>query len=107
VLIDAGWMALSRDRGTQAQPVDRKYGLVCDEHGTLLPDLIVSAANQEHGIVSRLDGAADTTLRERFPLGSRLRVLPNHACATGAQFDRYHLLGEDGSVAVWPRFGGW
>jgi D-serine deaminase-like pyridoxal phosphate-dependent protein len=107
VLIDAGWMALSRDRGTQAQPVDRKYGLVCDERGTLLPELIVSAANQEHGIVSRLDGAADTALRERFPLGSRLRVLPNHACATGAQFDRYHLLGEDGSVAVWPRFGGW
>lgn len=107
VLIDAGWMALSRDRGTQAQPVDRKYGLVCDEDGTLLPELIVSAANQEHGIVSRADGAADASLRERFPLGSRLRVLPNHACATGAQFDRYHLLKQDGSVQAWPRFGGW
>ena len=107
ILTDAGWMALSRDRGTQSQPVDRKYGLVCDEHGRLLPELIVSAANQEHGIVSRVDGAADATLRERFPLGSRLRVLPNHACATGAQFDRYHLLRDDGGLAVWPRFGGW
>ena len=107
VLIDAGWMALSRDRGTQAQPVDRKYGLVCAEDGTALPEWIVSAANQEHGIVSRVDGAADASLRERFPLGSRLRVLPNHACATGAQFDRYHLVKEDGSVQVWPRFGGW
>jgi threo-3-hydroxy-D-aspartate ammonia-lyase len=107
VLIDAGWMALSRDRGTQAQPVDRRYGLVCAEDGSALPELIVSAANQEHGIVSRVDGAPDVSLRERFPLGSRLRVLPNHACATGAQFDRYHLVKEDGSVQVWPRFGGW
>jgi D-serine deaminase-like pyridoxal phosphate-dependent protein len=107
VLIDAGWMALSRDRGTQAQPVDRKYGLVCDEHGTLLPELIVSAANQEHGIVSRMDGAADTTLRERFPLGSRLRVLPNHACATAAQFDSYAVLLARGGVESWSRFGGW
>ena len=107
VLIDAGWMALSRDRGTQAQPVDRKYGLVCAEDGTVLPEWIVSAANQEHGIVSRVDGAADASLRERFPLGSRLRVLPNHACATGAQFDRYHLLRPDGGVDVWPRFSGW
>ena len=107
VLIDAGWMALSRDRGTQAQPVDRKYGLVCAEDGTALPEWIVSAANQEHGIVSRVDGAADASLRERFPLGSRLRVLPNHACATGAQFDRYHLLRRDGGLDVWPRFSGW
>ena len=107
VLIDAGWMALSRDRGTQAQPVDRKYGLVCAEDGTALPEWIVSAANQEHGIVSRVDGAADASLRERFPLGSRLRVLPNHACATGAQFDRYHLLRRDGGLDIWPRFSGW
>ena len=107
VLIDAGWMALSRDRGTQGQPVDRKYGLVCAEDGTALPEWIVSAANQEHGIVSRVDGAADASLRERFPLGSRLRVLPNHACATGAQFDRYHLLRRDGGLDIWPRFSGW
>jgi D-serine deaminase-like pyridoxal phosphate-dependent protein len=33
VLIDAGWMALSRDRGTAEQTVDQGYGLVCDEGG--------------------------------------------------------------------------
>ncbi len=51
--------------------------------------MIVSGANQEHGIVSRRDGAADPSLVERFPIGARLRLLPNHACATGAQYPSY------------------
>jgi D-serine deaminase-like pyridoxal phosphate-dependent protein len=106
-LIDAGWMALSRDRGTAEQPVDQGYGLVCAEDGTVLPDHIVAITTQEHGIVTRRDGAPDPDVRTRLPIGSRLRVLPNHACATAAQFDRYHVLGADGSLHVWPPFGGW
>ena len=51
-IVDAGWMALSRDRGT-TQPRDCGYGLICDEHGQVLANYRVSAANQEHGIVSR------------------------------------------------------
>ena len=44
-----------------------------------------------------------------LPVGALVRLLPNHACATAAQHDRYHLLSEDGKriTAVWPRFGGW
>jgi threo-3-hydroxy-D-aspartate ammonia-lyase len=30
VLVDAGWMAMSRDRGTQKQAQDYGYGQVCD-----------------------------------------------------------------------------
>lgn len=107
VLLDAGWMALSRDRGTAALPVDHGYGLACTESGEVLDDWTVSAVNQEHGILTERHGATRVDLRERFPLGSRLRVLPNHACATAAQFDRYHVLGQDGSLELWPRFGGW
>lgn len=107
VLVDAGWMALSRDRGTQGQPIDQGYGLVCREDGTPMDDWIVGAANQEHGIVSQRDGAAPADLRERFPLGSRWRVLPNHACATAAQFGDYRVLMPDGRLETWPRFNGW
>jgi D-serine deaminase-like pyridoxal phosphate-dependent protein len=107
VLLDAGWMAMSRDRGTQAQAVDQGYGAVCAEDGTLIEGLIMSGANQEHGIVSWRDGRADAGLAERFPVGSRLRVLPNHACATAAQFPHYEVLGADGSLQRWPRFYGW
>jgi D-serine deaminase-like pyridoxal phosphate-dependent protein len=110
VLIDAGWMALSRDRGTADHAVDQGFGLVCDEAGQPVDGgaWIVSATNQEHGTVTRRGSAlAGADLRRRFPIGSRWRVLPIHACATAAQFDRYHLLGGASEGEVWPRFGGW
>ncbi|WP_353475192.1 DSD1 family PLP-dependent enzyme [Salipiger sp. H15] len=105
-MIDAGWMALSRDRGTAAQAVDQGYGVVCDAAGRVLPDLIVTSANQEHGIVALRPGAAGPV--PEFPVGTQLRILPNHACAVAAQHDRYHVIGaEGGPLRVWPRFGGW
>lgn len=105
-MIDAGWMALSRDRGTGSQDVDQGYGMVCDGMGRVLPDLIVSIANQEHGIVSLRPGS-DGPMPD-LPVGTRLRILPNHACATAAQHDRYHVLSQDGgALQIWPRFGGW
>lgn len=107
VMLDAGWMAMSRDRGTQAQLLDQGYGAVCGEDGRVIDGLIMSSANQEHGIVSWRDGRVDTALTERFPVGSRLRVLPNHACATAAQFPHYEVLSADGTVKRWPRFYGW
>lgn len=105
VLVDAGWMALSRDRGTQRQAVDQGYGLVCDVEGRPLMDLIVADANQEHGIIARRDGGAVDFAR--FPIGSRVRILPNHACATAAQHSEYQVVREDGSLDVWERFAGW
>jgi D-serine deaminase-like pyridoxal phosphate-dependent protein len=67
---------------------------------------VLSGANQEHGILSRAEGV-DREIATRFPVGTRLRILPNHACATGAQFPEYQALQADGSVAGWPRFYGW
>jgi D-serine deaminase-like pyridoxal phosphate-dependent protein len=105
ILVDAGWMALSRDRGTAKQRVDQGYGLVCDVAGNPIEDLIVADANQEHGIVARR-GGGEIDLR-RFPIGSLMRILPNHACATGAQHAEYHVLRDGEPVDVWERFGGW
>jgi D-serine deaminase-like pyridoxal phosphate-dependent protein len=105
IITDAGWMAMSRDRGTATQAVDQGYGVVCGLDGEPIGDLIVINANQEHGIVAPrpCSGLAAPDL----PVGARLRVLPNHACATAAQHDRYHVL-EGGVVTEeWPRFGGW
>src|SRR6202795_4524045 len=50
LITDAGWMALSRDRGTASQKIDQGYGLVCDASGKPILDLIVTEANQEPGI---------------------------------------------------------
>lgn len=105
-ITDAGWIALSGDRGTASQPVDQGLGLVCDAAGRPLPDVIVTGANQEHGLIGHRTGAP---LRlADFPVGTRLRILPNHACATAAAHDVYHVIDAAGAVsAQWPRCRGW
>ena len=105
-LLDAGWMAMSRDRGTASQPLDQGYGLVCDLQGRPLADYILVGANQEHGIMARRPGAGPDTLQ--LQVGQQVRILPNHACATAAQYGAYQVVGEDGAVsATWQRFSGW
>lgn len=106
-ICDAGWMALSRDRGTGAQRIDQGYGVVCDEAGTPIPGLIVAQANQEHGVIAaHPDFKGDVP---EFPVGTLLRILPNHACATAAQHDQYHVIPKDADAPLleWSRFGGW
>ena len=106
VITDAGWMAMSRDRGTAKQPVDQGYGLVCDAAGRPIEGLIVSDASQEHGIISHRSG--DPKRMPELPVGTLLRILPNHACATAAQYDKYRVLaGQDHIEATWERFSGW
>jgi D-serine deaminase-like pyridoxal phosphate-dependent protein len=108
-ITDAGWMALSRDRGTAGQPVDQGYGVVCALSGRAFPELIVARANQEHGVIALRPGA--TGPAPGFAVGDRLRILPNHACATAAQHDRYHVIDSDLSetavTAEWARVNGW
>jgi D-serine deaminase-like pyridoxal phosphate-dependent protein len=41
------------------------------------------------------------------PVGTLLRILPNHACATAAQHNVYHVLGDNGVVEQWDRFNHW
>jgi D-serine deaminase-like pyridoxal phosphate-dependent protein len=105
-IVDAGWMAMSRDRGTQKQRQDFGYGQVCDSTGQVLPGYTLSSANQEHGILSR-QLTPDPDIATRFPIGTQLRILPNHACATGAQFPHYQALAADGTLSCWPRLQGW
>jgi D-serine deaminase-like pyridoxal phosphate-dependent protein len=105
LLLDAGALALSRDRSTQAAPRDCGFGLVLDADGRPnLGEAVVARAYQEHGEVQ-----APTPLPfHRLPVGARLRVAPNHSCLTAAAHDRYHVV--DGGrevVAVWDRVNGW
>ncbi|MCO4095343.1 MAG: DSD1 family PLP-dependent enzyme [Acidovorax sp.] len=109
-IVDAGWMAMSRDRGTQKQSRDYGYGQVCDVDGKVLDGYVLSGANQEHGILS-LVGGPDAPgmgdVAQRFPIGMQLRILPNHACATGAQYGEYRAVDRGVVVGEWGRFRGW
>ena len=104
VLVDAGGLALSKDRSTEAAPRDYGFGLVLDIHGKhALGDAIVRRAYQEHGVVE-----ADPAYPLDLPVGAKLRIAPNHTCMTAAAHDRYHVVdGNDEVVAVWSRVNGW
>jgi D-serine deaminase-like pyridoxal phosphate-dependent protein len=106
VLTDAGFLALSRDRGTEDFPVDWGYGAVCDApSGELIEGVRVDSTNQEHGIITARTGELDWS---RFPIGGRVSILPNHACATAAAFDRYFVTeGDERIIDVWGRVNGW
>lgn len=106
VLIDAGWMALSRDQGTSDHEQDCGYGLVCDANGTLLEGWYVKSTNQEHGIICHKENKAID--ENTFGYGTLLRILPIHACATAAQHLYYHLIDDTGTVLEqWDSVRGW
>lgn len=105
-VIDAGGLALSKDRSTQGTTFDAGYGLVCDVAGTLVADLFVASASQEVALVTSRSGAGIDL--GSFPVGRKLRILPNHACFTAAAHGEYHVVdGGTAVVACWPRINGW
>ncbi|MBD5417127.1 MAG: DSD1 family PLP-dependent enzyme [Desulfovibrio sp.] len=103
LVTDAGWTALSRDVGLPARFAEFGYGLVMDADGALLPGLRVTETNQEHGIVTTAPGAPVPAL----PVGTLLRILPVHACATASGFAAVHLCRGAETEAMWPRCRGW
>jgi D-serine deaminase-like pyridoxal phosphate-dependent protein len=104
LLVDAGGLALSKDRSTEAAPKDYGFGLVLDIDGNRSHgDTIVRRAYQEHGVVE-----PDPAHPIDLPIGAKLRIAPNHTCMTAAAHDRYFVVdGGDEVVAIWARVNGW
>ena len=105
VLVDAGAIALSKDRSTEKAPKDYGFGLMLDLDGKRsYGDAIVARTHQEHGEVHG-DGPLPF---DRLPIGALVRIAPNHTCLTVAQYDRYHVVdGGRDVIAVWDRVNGW
>ncbi len=110
VLVDAGGIALSKDRSTEAAPKDYGYGLVLDRlGGRAFGDSIVRRAYQEHGVIAFDPADPRAGVLGDLPVGGRLRIAPNHVCMTAAAHDRYYVVDGGGEeiVAVWSRVNGW
>lgn len=106
IITDAGGMALSKDQSTQGTEFACGYGLVAGVDGEIIENLYVKGANQEHGIITTQDGS-DFNF-ERFPIGTKLRILPNHACMTAAAYDAYNIIDNKGHLLdKWQRCNGW
>lgn len=112
LMLDAGALALSKDRSTAKSAIDYGFGLVCDLAGRpFASTMIVADVHQEHGQVRALNGTMDY---EALPIGAMVRILPNHACMTSAMYDRYHVVtgneagGQVPQIAeIWHRTNGW
>lgn len=105
LLIDAGALALSKDISAQEFQPKVGYGTVADAP---VKEMAVVACSQEHGFV----GADEPIPYGNLPIGSRLRVWPNHACITAAAYDRYYVVDSDldggkSIVDTYDRINGW
>ncbi|MBC8339761.1 MAG: alanine racemase [Rhodospirillales bacterium] len=110
--IDAGGLALSKDRATAAfeGALDCGFGLVCDAHtAEPINDLHIESVHQEHGLVV----SSDPLPFDRLPIGAKVRVFPNHVCMTAAAYDAYQVVDSDddgggtGIIDTWGRCNGW
>jgi D-serine deaminase-like pyridoxal phosphate-dependent protein len=102
LITDSGWMTLSADQSTKEQKRDYGFGLVCDIAGKPVDELTVVGVNQEHGIIGRSHGSAFDLAK--YPVGSMLRILPIHACATAAAHKEYLVVNGSGEISeTWPR----
>jgi D-serine deaminase-like pyridoxal phosphate-dependent protein len=105
LLIDAGALALSKDSGANDQLPGTDYGWVCDVTGkTRFTDLRVARVSQEHGVIESR-GAMPW---DALPVGSRVRIVPNHSCMTAAAYGHYDVVaGGTEVVDRWDRCNGW
>lgn len=104
ILVDAGGLALSKDRSTEVAPHDFGFGLALDIDGSRsFGNAVVRKAYQEHGVIE-LDPARPIDL----PIGGKVRIAPNHTCMTTAAHDRYFVVdGQQDVAAIWHRVNGW
>ena len=104
IIIDAGALALSKDFSANKFMPTAKYGLVCNVNtGEPIPRMCVNELHQEHGTIN----VTDKRWFELLPIGSLVRVLPNHACLTCAAHEQYHVLDKNLITETWKRTNGW
>ncbi|WP_165354759.1 alanine racemase [Tropicimonas sp. IMCC6043] len=107
--IDAGGLAMSKDRSTENVENDVGFGLMADLSGEVFaPQLTIARVYQEHGLVP----VTEPHRLEDFPIGRRLRVYPNHVCMTASMYPGYFVVDSEESDGVevveeWSRISGW
>jgi D-serine deaminase-like pyridoxal phosphate-dependent protein len=102
LVVDAGAVALSKDRGPTHLDPSCGYGHVLDLEGNET-GMRVTGMSQEHGEIH----ASDDETFDRFPVGSRVRILANHSCLTAAQHSHYNVVEDGRLVDRWQIFRGW
>jgi D-serine deaminase-like pyridoxal phosphate-dependent protein len=83
IILDSGSKVLGTDRGAYSSG----FGRLLD-----YPDARIPALSEHHATVVGVD----------LPLGTHVRVAPNHVCAAVNLADEYVVAERDGGLASWP-----
>jgi D-serine deaminase-like pyridoxal phosphate-dependent protein len=102
LVVDAGAIALSKDRGPVGLDPGCGYGHVLDLEGNET-GMRITGMSQEHGEID----AGDNEAFDRLKVGDRVRILANHSCLTAAQHTHYNVLENGNVVDRWEIIGGW
>ena len=87
-IIDAGSKALAAERGAHGNARLSGFGHIQEKNATL------ERLSEEHGVI--------LFENERFKVGERLRIVPNHACPVVNLFDFAYLVDGDKVLDVLP-----
>ena len=102
LVIDAGAIALSKDRGPVGIDPRCGYGRVLDVEGNET-GMRVTGLSQEHGEIE----AGEIDVFDRLKVGDRVRVLANHSCLTAAQHSHFNVFENGEIVDRWEIHRGW
>ena len=81
VIIDAGSKTFSSDKGAHGNETLKGFGFIIGKNA------IIEKLSEEHGIIKHQN--------EKFKIGERLRIIPNHACTTTNMFEKAYLVEKD------------
>lgn len=102
IVVDAGAVALSKDRGPVEFDSNCGYGRVLDLGGRELGSRIESLS-QEHGTFFVKDEETFNTLK----VGSRVRILANHSCLSAVQHTHFNIFENGEIIDKWEIHRGW
>ncbi|HMT06648.1 MAG TPA: alanine racemase [Pyrinomonadaceae bacterium] len=99
LVIDAGGIAMSKDRGPVGLDPSCGYGRVLDLEGNDT-GMRLTSLSQEHGVIENAENLS-------YKVGDRVRILANHSCMTAAQHSHYNILENGEIIDQWEIHRGW
>ncbi|QEX20416.1 alanine racemase [Hypericibacter adhaerens] len=93
-IVDAGSKVMSSDRGPHGSDSLRGFDTVFALGEPDAPALGLTRLSEEHGFVEH--GG------RKLEIGSRVRILPNHACPVANLADRFAVIDAGGGTEYWP-----
>eukprot|EP01112_Ceratiomyxa_fruticulosa_P015291 TRINITY_DN4472_c0_g1_i2.p1 TRINITY_DN4472_c0_g1~~TRINITY_DN4472_c0_g1_i2.p1 ORF type:complete len:433 (+),score=88.42 TRINITY_DN4472_c0_g1_i2:64-1299(+) len=112
-LVDAGSLALFSDLGCHHLVAPGSQTTACIPHpyvvgyGCIAGDsnLRVLGVTQELG---KIEGVNGTKIDfSKYPIGSTVRIFPNHSCLTAALYSTYYIVDNENVVDEWHPVKGW